>query len=438
MQNQRKRRRKPTRRLSPRKKSGSSSTSIFDLPPVVDTICSHLQRWDYADASLINKTFHYACRRDLWKRLIFKGTHDNQAISKEHQRTLLANSQWIRNLTVSKIHAPLTCLADPSSQCRNLESISCDLEHETSKYTSSLVKLLALNPKIINLTFKALDDDPQNYDMVGPRNIDGITQVVTALPHLTTLQYLSVETAGRFGCMDLALFLTNLPPSVEMFSLTELQLEDSGIDEPFSLSEEQELCWPNVYPNIVYLSFGDFDQYNLTSLIVPLLERCPLLENLILPTMHGFDLQFIAEALRDSCPNLRCLTIYGSVEEESLLLIVDAIPALSILSLLINVSTTAAFVPQLVAKWFNSLTSVSFGARTMVQSSDIQLLLTSCPLLEDFCICSYAAKKRPWFDDFHYSLLNLSDLAQSEWTCQRLEVLDIVFHDERVEQDTLE
>ncbi|KAF9278048.1 hypothetical protein BGZ68_008818 [Mortierella alpina] len=403
------RRRKPARKRPSLKKATSPSTSIFDLPPVVETICRHLHRWDYANASLINKTFHNACRPYLWRRLVFEGTHNNQAISKEHQRALLANSHWIQDLT-----------------------------HETSKYNSSLAKLLTLNPKIRNLTFKALDDDPQNYDMDGPQDIDGITQVVTALPHLTALQHLSVETTGRFGCMDLALFLTNLPPSVVCFNLTDLHLEDSGIEEPFDLSDEQELCWPNVYPNIVDLHFDGFDQYSLTSLIVPLLDRCPLLERLTLSGLQRFDLQFIAEALRDSCPNMRSVTICGNVEEEDLLMIVDAIPALRSLDLPIDVSTTAAFVPQLVGKWSNSLTSVILGVGARIQSLDIQLLLTSCPLLEDLWMCPYALKKRPWIVESYYSPLKLSDLAQSEWACYGLVSLNIVFHDERVEQETLE
>ncbi|KAF9953939.1 hypothetical protein BGZ70_000055 [Mortierella alpina] len=418
--------------------SALPSTSIFDLPPVVDSICYYLDQTVDPKDYLINRTFYNSIRRHVWRRLEFKDTHDDDAICEEHKRVLLANSQWIQDLTVSKISAPLVCLTEPSSRCTNLEYLDCDLEHESSLYTASLAKLLTLNTKIKNLTFKSLDEDPQNFDWGRPSDIDGLRQVISVLPHLTSLRFISVETTGRIGPLDLDLFLSALPQSLESLHLRELHRYDGGIDEALYLPPEQSLCWPSTFPNITELCFDEFDQYDLLPIIEPLLQRCPRLQDLTLPTIHGYDLRFIAEVLGESCTNLRSLTISGSVEEEDLLAVVDAIPALASLDLPIDVDTTAYFVPHLIAKWSNTLSSVSLGAGVIVQSSDIQLLLTSCPHLETFWMCAYGGAERPWTISPYYSPLNLSDLAQSEWTCTELKALFILFHDERVEQDTLE
>ena len=97
---------------------------------------------------------------------------------------------------------------------------------------------------------------------------------------------------------------------------------------------------------------------------------------------------------------------------------------------------TCSMHPHL-RKWSNSLTSLTLGAGAIVESSDIQLLLTSCPRLLTFWMIPHSVES-PWHLDEYYSPLLLSDLAQSEWTCLGLEVLCIMFHVDRTEQETLD
>ncbi|KAF9948629.1 hypothetical protein BGZ72_009490 [Mortierella alpina] len=418
--------------------SASSTTSIFDLPPIVDTICRFLHPRDHYSVSLVNKTFHHGCKRYIWKKIVFKNTEDNEAISEEHQRTLLANSHWIQSLTVNKIHTPLVCLTDPSSLCTNLTFLNCNLEHRPSLYTASLAKLLTLNADIKTLKIQSLDDDLHIDEEDMPPNIDGLKQVVLALPYLRSLRYVSVEIPGCYGPLDLAIFMLGLPRSVKGFNFDQFLPKDNGMEEPSNYPQVQGLDWPSAYPNIRDLRFGNFEHYNLTSLIKALLPRCPRLKRLALPVIPGFELPSIAELLGDNCPNLWSLTIVGRLEEDELLPMVAAIPALTGLDLPIDVPTTATFVPRLIEKWSNTLTSLALGAGVTVQSSDIQLLLSSCHRLSSFWMTPHGGTFSPWTVSNHYSPLNLSDLAQSEWACLGLQELCIVLHDERVEQDTLD
>ncbi|KAF9949928.1 hypothetical protein BGZ70_001576, partial [Mortierella alpina] len=335
--------------------STSPFTSIFDLPPVVDTICRYLHRRDYSNVSLVNKTFYNGCKRYIWRRLVFKNTEENEALPKEHRRALRANSHWIQNMTVSKTHPPLRCLTKSPTACRNLKFLGCSLEHRSSKYTKALAKLLVLNTDIIGLRIEFSDEYLQMQDEDQPPNIDGIKQVGLALPHLTSLQYISVETPGIFGHIDLFLFLTCLPPCVKVFKFMQLYPRDNEVDEaPYALTPHG-LAWRDVYSDLVDLEFGEFEHYSLTPFLIPFLQRCPRLIRLTLPIVPGPGLLSIAEVLRGNCSKLRFLTIVGHLQEEHLLPIVDVIPALLTLDLPVSVPTTAIFLPQLVAKWSHTL-----------------------------------------------------------------------------------
>ncbi|KAF9953940.1 hypothetical protein BGZ70_000056 [Mortierella alpina] len=416
--------------------STSSTTSIFDLPPVVDTICRYLRRRDYPKVSLVNTAFYHACKRYIWRKLVFQHTNDNEAITDEHQRTLCANALWIHELTVDKICTPLMCLTTSPTFCENLESLECDLEHESSPYAAALAMFVRRGIKISNLTLKTRDDDPQNNDEGRPLNIYGLTLLLPFLP--PALKNISVKTAGRFGAMDLLLLLASLPASVERFTYHESFTQCRDLLDSSSFLRGLNLRWQAVYPNLKELEFSEFHQLNLASVLLPLLRKCPLLERLGLPIIPGHDLPSIAEVLRDSCPKLNALTIIGYLEEDELLPVIEALPRLASLDLPIDTPTLGVFVSRMRAKWSSTLTSLTFGAGAILESSDIQLLLTSCPRLVTFWMCPHGEGKRPWTISPHYSPLNLSDLAQSEWTCLGLEELCIIFHDERVEQDTLE
>ncbi|KAG9327011.1 hypothetical protein KVV02_006488 [Mortierella alpina] len=416
--------------------STSSTTSIFDLPPIVDTVCRYLHRQDYYNVSLVSTAFHHGCKRYIWKTLVFKNTVDNEAISEDHQKTLRANLHWIQGLTVNKIYTPLTCLTICPTLSKNLKFLECDLEHESSEYTKAIALFMSFGAFISNLTLRSRDDDPQNNEEGRPLNIDGIRQVFMFLP--SSLKNISVYTAVRFGAMDLFLLLSNLPASVESVCYRETFAQGRDLLNPGSFLRELHLSWPVVYPNMKRLEFGEFAQFNLTSVLLPLLRKCPLLEHLSLPIIPGHDLPSIAEVLRDSCPKLNTLTIVGYLEEDELLSVVDALPGLASLDLSIDTPTLAIFVSQMIAKWSNTLTSLILGAGAIIESSDIQLLLTSCPRLLTFWMYPHGEAERLWSFSPYYSPLLLSDLAQSEWTCLGLKALCILFHDERFEQGTLE
>ncbi|CAO3572610.1 unnamed protein product [Mortierella alpina] len=325
------------------------------------------------------------------------------------------------------------------NRLQELRVLECSLEHENSRYTKALAKLLTLNTDIIVLSIGFSNEDLQIHDEEQLPNIGGIKQVALALPYLASLQYLSVETPGIFGHIDLLLFLTCLPQWVKGFKFMQHYPRDNEVDDaPYALSANGVAWRGDVYSNLTDLEFGEFEHYDLTPFLIPLLQRCPRLIRLTLPIIPGPALQSVAEVLRGNCSNLRFLTIVGHLQEEDLLPMVKAVPALTTLDLPISVPSTAAFMPQMVAKWSNTLTSLTLGAGVIVQSSDIQLLLTSCPRFESLWMTPHGAVYNPRTVTDHYSPLNLSDLAQSEWTCVGLEALCIIFHDERVEQDTLE
>ncbi|KAG0204745.1 hypothetical protein BGX28_003406 [Mortierella sp. GBA30] len=423
--------------------SRTTSPSIFDLPPIVDTICRHLAPADYQNATLINRTFYSGCRRYLWKDIKIQNLDEEYIPTMEHQEALITNSRWMQELTVHAAYMPVICLLGSRSACSNLRRLRCDLSHELSAYSIVIVPLLECNPQLENLTIMTRDTDPQNTAIDRPQNLKGILDMATAIQSLASLRTLTVETPERFVGVDLLLLLSSLPDSLRTFVYQE-RYPDEGEETQHTevdLVEHlagQRIAWRASYPNLKNLIFSEWQFFNLAPIITPLLRRCPVLVNLVLPVVPGEDLPTIAGVLRDHCPRLRKLSVMGKYEEDQLLPLTEAAPRLAILQLPCYILTSSVFISRLIPKWSSTLTSVTTGAGLCIQSSDIQLLLTSCPHLIDFWMIPLYPEQRPWTIDPHYSALKLSDLVQSEWTCLRLHALGITFHDGRAEQDTLQ
>ncbi|KAG0204744.1 hypothetical protein BGX28_003405 [Mortierella sp. GBA30] len=374
----------------------------------------------------------------LWREISFMDIEQEHFIlTHDHQEALLANSQWIRELIIKAAYAPALCLAGPRSSCSNLRSLECDLVHEQNAYSMAIAALLDRNPQLENLTLRLREEDPGMYLYEMPQDTEGIVGLVSTLRRLSSLKELTIETAGPFASMDLSFFLPNLPESLEIFVYEDQDAQGYAMDSMFDFQDFGGLEWPDIYPCVKVIRFGQWIGSDVVSALQPFMVRCPLLETLDLPTMSGGLLTITFEEAGVHCPKLKNLLVMGDLEfeEEDLLSLIDAVPAMESLDLACSCPTTGIFVSQMIPRWANTLTALSIGVGVVVESSDIQLLLCSCPSLLTFWMI--APLTRPWRIEPHYSALKLSDLVQSQWACLGLLYLSIAFHDERVEQKTL-
>lgn len=97
-----------------------------------------------------------------------------------------------------------------------------------------------------------------------------------------------------------------------------------------------------------------------------------------------------------------------------------------------NSPSLSQLCTAIVADWSTSLKELCFLRGTIVQSADIQLPLTSCPLLTKFVV---------WPDKIRYdkngvlpqgcSGLKLTDMTRSSWVCLGIEQLGLRILDDR-------
>ncbi|KAF9092898.1 hypothetical protein BGX23_003830 [Mortierella sp. AD031] len=144
------------------------------------------------------------------------------------------------------------------------------------------------------------------------------------------------------------------------------------------------------------------------------------------PPRPSFDL---ATLLRDHCPKVERLTVHNCQESESLAEILAGIE-------FFQISTTSPLHGQMsrviATRWSSTLRELTFAKATSVQSADIQLILTSCPLLTKLLV---------WPDRILYdsngviqqdcSGLRLSEMTRSRWVCLGLEQLGLRILDDR-------
>ncbi|KAF9543001.1 hypothetical protein EC957_001360 [Mortierella hygrophila] len=368
-------------------------------------ITSHLSPTDFPHCSLVNRYWNLLFRPLVWHTLAFsEDLHSEEPFHKNHRAILNQLGFFIRKLHSHDCRS-LVFFNGPQSRCRDLvelEFTAC-LAHES---TTHAVQLIRDNLQLERLTIQG--------DFTLTRNSEAPQNLFSALlqhPALTHLQLGNVDTTIDY--LFVRALLAHLPLTLQSLvvswtSITNLDLDQVNASDP---------SWPIAYPRLRYLAIDTkFMDQTHEYLLFPLLRRCPELMELSITHMDEWTTSSsslpsrpshsLAVLIRNHCPNVRRLSVNRCQESESLA---------------VNLIGMESFQIELC-----------FFRGTNVQSTDIQLLLTSCPLLTKFVI-------RP--DKIRYDIngvlpqdcsgLKLTEMTRSNWVCLGLEQLGLRILDDR-------
>ncbi|KAG0211056.1 hypothetical protein BGX33_004545 [Mortierella sp. NVP41] len=399
---------------------------VIRIPHLFNKISAHLSRADLSQCSLVNWYWNSLFGPLVWHTLTFsEDSHlDQQPFHKKHRTAL----NW-KCLNIRQLHShdcrSLLFFNGPDSRCRHLRELdfTACLTHES---TTQAVQLINTNPLLERLTIQGDFTLTQNNE--APQNL---FSALLQHPALTHLRLSGIDTLDyEYGR---ALF-THLPPALKSLSLKCTSIANLDPDQV----DPSDPSWPTEYLRLQQLSINSkWKDRTHECILFPLLRRCPKLKDLSIshvsewtsgttPPRPSFDL---ATLLRDHCPKVERLTVHNCQESESLAEILAGIE-------FFQISTTSPLHGQMsrviATRWSSTLRELTFAKATSVQSADIQLILTSCPLLTKLLV---------WPDRILYdsngviqqdcSGLRLSEMTRSRWVCLGLEQLGLRILDDR-------
>ncbi|KAG0204738.1 hypothetical protein BGX28_003399 [Mortierella sp. GBA30] len=409
----------------------SHLVSIFDIPIIVDMIFRYLPRDDYFKCALVNRTFRNESNRHIWGELMGRqtGYNPSQTLNQNDQKAILLNSRWIRRLNLGYYTLLAPILTGPRSNCNNLTELECLLSHNQTADTITLIALIerSLSLEILSVAF-------ENQERPSSDN-QAFEDLIATLKVHPTLQDITVRDFNVWGREGFQKFLIHLPRTLRQFTFIddyqyrEVEAADSGeIDQ--SMSHTVDSQWPDSYPFLESVTFNG--GRSMAPILLSLLERCPALEALGLPSLVKRSSERIGAVIQQKCPKVRRLEVYGPdlMDDVDILPIVRQAPNIDLFFGQGELYSSGTFVRAMIDHWSTTLKSVMFEVDFYIKSADIQRILTSCPNLTTFSAHGET--------ESHGLMLSLSDMVRSPWVCVNLERLTIKLMDERTEQATAE
>lgn len=389
-------------------------------------ITAHLNRTDLSQCSLVNRYWNELFKPLVWHTLSFsEDSHSEEPFHKKHRAVLNRLSLFIRQLYSHDCRS-LHFFNGPQCRCRHLlefEFTAC-LAHES---TTQAVQLIQVNPELERLTIRGNPTLTQNSET--PQNL---FSALLQHPVLTHLQLANIETTVDY--LFVRALLAHLPLSLQSLVISWASITNFDPDQ-FTASDPS---WPTAYPHLRHLSI-ETKMMNQTHehLLFPLLRRCPELRKASIshiddwitstsfPSRPSYEL---AVLLRNHCPKVQQLSVKDCQKSE-----LFAQNLIGIESFQIGTSPSLnQLSAAIAANWSTSLKELSFLRGTSLQSAEIQLLLTSCPLLTKFVV---------WPDKVRCDIngvvqqgcsgLKLSEMTRTNWVCLRLEQLGLRILDDR-------
>ncbi|KAG9066876.1 hypothetical protein KI688_012788 [Linnemannia hyalina] len=293
--------------------------SIFDIPALLDSICDNLSRNQVAACLQVSRSWH-----DLFLPLISRFVKvDYVSDGQAKVQSILDRAAVIRSLEINLSDGVL--FLDRRVVCTNLRRLYCldsydfdsSPESEFSDFpnTTNPMALVCKNPQLEMLHFQ------HRREAVSTKHFTlSILESLLFHSSLTQIKVRIVEYEIAF----LHTLVQHLPSTLR-------DLECSGWRCNVSPSIVQELPlldWPSTslrklclhstswYPfeeqgSSMFWSSLFFDRgYLPESVVVPLVAKCPLLQEFTIGDYKG-DPQVVLQALTDSCPDLEIVNLHG-------------------------------------------------------------------------------------------------------------------------------
>lgn len=415
--------------------------SIFELPHVTETIGKHLDRKDHLSCALVCKAFHREFNHFLWRELVFvcRKPLSELNIDPDRVERFRSNTQWTRKVSVDincrKGILPL--LSEVCTRLRDFTVIVSRGRHPDPEglLLSPAIDLIARNTELRSCSFI-------RYASLSSNPLRKLAEALSRSPCLTELVLVfrvSPLPPGFLQCL-----LQNLPLTLKRLSLLWSWTRLRGDEELGSFPAQN---WPQSYPCLedakLLVELTESEEYT----ICQFLERCHALREFSVPRMASTRAISNTIALLGSKRLPFALTrldchmwneLDGQQWRHLLLAMKDNIRSF-VTSVNLNIIPSRHFIHEMTKYWSQTLEAVHIYHSHLIASSDIQLILTTCPKLRKFdCICYWMllASQTHLHDAIQLPGLKVmasdeSDDIMADWACLGLEELKLMFSDRR-------
>jgi hypothetical protein len=377
--------------------------SIFDIPIITDLLAQYLTKQDCASCSLVSKAFHFQFQPHLWREISIRPVKA-ALVRQPSKEALLANKHLIRKLSI--FDQPIT----GATQSTGTFALPGQTTTTSALYEPHSRFAHHVTPPPFSCTKSALqmkqDDD------------DNVRSLLRLVEQNVRLQTWFIDL---FGMLDTSNTWMRFFKVLERHpSLTSLYLHGQefhhgvykALFQSLPMTLEKLVIRTVIYNKVTPIHFsippgrGFYRRLRSvhlrmcmkgseTSTLFPFLRLCPKLEELTVPLVDGSAMPRLIALVGDAAlfPSLRGLYMSCQFQLRD-----------TDLSRLVGVmkgrikdyamegrcaqDSARQFCANLTTHWAGTLESLVFGADTVVSSSEIQTIATTCGGLKRLCIAS--------------------------------------------------
>ncbi|KAF9206691.1 hypothetical protein BGZ49_002001 [Haplosporangium sp. Z 27] len=430
----------------------NDSLTPFDIPLIVRLIADYLDKTDYINCCLVNKTFCSLFQPYLWRDISIGTEYRSLSpykLTPSYRKAILKNGHHIRKLIMFEENPGdlLKFLASDVSPCQHL----LELTHHAEMFSH-------LNSHICLADFVRRNTQLQKLDVEFEEDEEEVAlcfsliDVISDHPSLKELR-VSITTyeSCNFDYQDD--LLQRLPKTLQVLEL------DMTINEEFQFEEEEEeeseeddyddsddvvdSRTLGTYPELKSVTVAALFDKQQAATILPFIRGCTALEKLHIDNLSKPVNYIFLEHLGNSgiLRHLKDVHIgHADFNESESQRLVDIMQGrIRLFSIKASGNfPMSVFMKALAALWSDTLEVLSichdstYNHMDGLLSKDIEVILSSCPKLRIF---SYSNNEVP-FSGRHYFPVGLKIWSKNErysnestWVCLELESLEILFLD---------
>jgi len=417
----------------------ANDVSIFDLPHVMERVASYLDPQDRLSCSFVSRGFHHEFMRHIWSNLRFR--HHRMYPEKVNTDQIMAirrNLRWTQKVNIDT-HCHQEILALLSTSCYSLKDLIIIATGEDDPEGVTFLPVIDVIVKNTTLRTCSLI----RYNTLSRNSLGRLAGALSLSRSLT-------ELALEFHVVPIPhdwfqYALQNLPNTLKRLSLEWRKWRSWDGSESFPARN-----WPGSYPNLKVAKLRVELTEPEEETFIQFLKRCPSLNECHVPEMSSNQsLSHFIEALGARQFPFTLETLDGHMWEEiserqwmTLLSALKTHIRSFITELDFTVAPTRHYIYEMTRHWSQTLESLKINNAEFITSSDIQLVMTTCPKLRKLsCFCYWP----PWASHPNQGGLDelpglrVKDYGESsidgdrtmDWVCLGLEILKLTITDGR-------